>query len=273
MTVPLSIEDLRRLPRARQIELVELVEERQRRYAQRLFFSMYPDDNGVWEGPPIQKGLIATGQILHARHLYPKHLEFFSAGARYRERCGMCANRVGKTLGMGAYEMAAHLTGLYPEWWDGRVFEHPVSAWAAGKGFETTRDIMQLALLGEVRQDGGRKAVDGRGMIPGQRLGHMTWKSGVQDLVDTVIVRHVSGGWSDLTFKSYEQGRGSFEGTGKHVIWDDEEPPLAVYGEQLMRTATLNGIIMVTFTPLEGMTETVMQFLPADQRPAIDIAA
>jgi phage terminase large subunit-like protein len=168
---------------------------------------------------------------------------------------------------MGAYDLAAHLTGEYPDWWEGRRFTHPVSAWAAGKGFETTRDIMQLCLLGEVSYKEGRKTVDGRGVIPGKALGQPTWKSGVADLVDTIHVRHISGGWSDLGFKSYEQGRGSFEGTGKHVIWDDEEPPLDVYGEQLIRTATVDGIVMITFTPLEGMSEVVLQFMPADQRP------
>jgi hypothetical protein len=38
-------------------------------------------------------------------------MEFFEAGAKYRERCMMAANRVGKTLGAGGYETAAHLTG------------------------------------------------------------------------------------------------------------------------------------------------------------------
>ena len=74
-------------------------------------------------------------------------------------------------------------------------------------------------------------------------------------------VRHVSGGWSRLGFKAYEQGRGSFEGTAKHVIWLDEECPLDVYGECLIRTATTGGITMLTFTPLQGITETVRQFM------------
>ena len=49
------------------------------------------------------------------------------------------------------------------------------------------------------------------------------------------------------------------EGVG---IWLDEEPPLDVYGECLIRTATTNGIIMLTFTPLEGLSDTVLQFQP-----------
>lgn len=262
--------NLGRLDRRQKATLLSLLEERERRQAQKLFYAMYPEEDAVWRGPPIQKGLIARGQPLHAREKYPKHLEFFAAGDNYRERCMMAANRVGKTIGCGAYEMAAHLTGEYPDWWEGRRFDHPVSAWAAGKGFETTRDIMQLSLLGEMSYRDGRKTVDGRGVIPGHLLGQPTWKSGVADLVDTIHVQHATGGWSDLGFKSYEQGRDSFEGTGKHLVWLDEEPPLAVYGECLIRTATVNGIIYITFTPLKGMSEVVLQFMPADQRPDME---
>ena len=98
-------------------------------------------------------------------------------------------------------------------------------------------------------------------------LGKPTWKQGVPDLVDTVPVRHQGGGWSTLGMKSYQQGRGSFEGTEQHVIWLDEEPPMDVYGECLIRTMTTNGIIMLTFTPLSGMSNVVLQFMPAEFRP------
>jgi phage terminase large subunit-like protein len=105
-------------------------------------------------------------------------------------------------------------------------------------------------------------------MVPGHLLAAPSWKQGVQDLVDTIKVRHVSGKWSTLGFKSYQQGRGSFEGTAQHVIWLDEECPMDIYGECLIRTATTNGIVVVTFTPLAGLTETVLQFMPQDERPA-----
>ncbi len=40
-----------------------------------------------------------------------------------------------------------------------------------------------------------------------------------------------------------------------------------VYGECLIRTATTDGVIMLTFTPLEGMSVVVLQFMPAEFRP------
>ncbi len=36
-------------------------------------------------------------------------------------------------------------------------------------------------------------------------------------------IRHVSGGRSELTFKSYDSGVESFYGTKKDVVWLDEE--------------------------------------------------
>jgi phage terminase large subunit-like protein len=204
------------------------------------------------------------------RELYTKHMEFFKAGANYRERCFMAGNRVGKTIA-GTYETVCHLTGEYPHWWEGRRFNMPIKAWCAGKTNETTRDIIQAELLGNITFSGQRKLVDGTGLIPktalGQEPGQLSWKAGVADLVDMVKVRHRTGGWSELGLKSYQQGRGSFEGTARHVVWFDEEPPMDVYGEALVRTATTQGLIMLTFTPLEGMSTVVQEFLPKEMRP------
>lgn len=193
------------------------------------------------------------------RELYPKQMEFFAAGVVHRERLMCAANRVGKTEGTGGYEVALHLTGLYPEWWMGRRFSEPVKCWVAGKTNETTRDIVQKKLFGEVVQ-GSRKSVDGTGLIPHKCLGEMAWKQGVTDLLDHVKIRHVSGADSMVGVKSYQQGRSSFEGTEQDVIWLDEEPPMDIYGECLIRTMTTHGMILVTFTPLEGWSEVVLSF-------------
>lgn len=178
----------------------------------------------------------------------------------------MAANRIGKTEGAGGYETTLHLTGLYPAWWKGRRFDRQVDWWAAGKTNETTRDIVQAKLLGGIAFADGRKGVSGTGLIPGEMIGSITWKQGVADLIDTVQIKHASGGWSTLGLKSYQQGRGAFEGTEKHGIWLDEEPPLDIYGECLIRTATTGGLVMITFTPLDGMSQTVTTFLPSEYR-------
>ncbi|MCW5737811.1 MAG: terminase family protein [Enhydrobacter sp.] len=201
------------------------------------------------------------------RELYPKHLKFFRGGVEHRERLFMAANRVGKTEGVGGYETTLHLTGEYPHWWEGRRFDRPISAWAAGKTNETTRDIVQAKLFGRVEGSGPSKRFSGTALVPGDAIGDCGWRGGFPDLADTVEIKHKSGGWSRLGIKSYQQGRGSFEGTEQDVVWLDEEPPLEIYTECLIRTMTTNGLVMITFTPLEGMSETVLSFLEGGKLP------
>ena len=83
--------------------------------AKRLFYAMYPDQDETWTLHGNKH--FAAGPTVYRRSLHPKHLEFFRAGAKYRERCFMAANRVSKTLGGGGYETACHLTGEEPHWW------------------------------------------------------------------------------------------------------------------------------------------------------------
>lgn len=248
------------LSAADQAELVGLLADLSARRTKGIFDHIYPDET-------VEIG----GQVWFSRHLYPRHMEIMQAGAHYRERCFMAANRIGKTLGVGAYEITAHLTGRYPHWWVGKRFGRPVDIWAAGATNETTRDILQYELLGRVRHTDNRRGFTGDRMVPRHLIGTANWKQGVQDLADTVAIEHISGGYSRLGFKSYQQGRKAFEGTSKDGVWLDEEPPLDVYGECLIRTATTNGFALLTFTPLLGLSETVLQFMPQDLRPTEDI--
>ena len=237
-------------------ELLALMEESERRQKRRQFFRLFPDHDVL-----ARDGSVA----IHARHKYDKHLEFFWAGKKYRERAAVCANRLGKTFGMGGYESVCHLTGLYPNWWPGHRFDRPVHGWAAGDWNETTRDIIQFTLCGRVTYEGTRRTVDGTGLIPGDRIGDVTWKQGVSNLIDTMAVKHASGGWSYLGLKSYQQGRASFQGTARDFIWLDEEPPMEVYTECLTRTMTTGGLLYLTYTPLKGYSDVVRSFRPEDQ--------
>jgi phage terminase large subunit-like protein len=190
-----------------------------------------------------------------SRDKYPKHMKFFELGATFSERCIMAANRIGKSEGIGAYELTLHATGRYPAWWKGYRFNHPISAWAAGTTSTTARDIVQFKLLGPPEDMG-------IGLIPKKHILKTTPKAGgVPNAVDTILVKHISGGISRIKIKSYAEGRKSFEGTEQHVIWLDEECPLNIYTECVTRTMTTNGLILLTFTPLEGRTDTVNQFL------------
>lgn len=202
-------------------------------------------------GGHLHKIFPAEGPL--AYYNYPRHMEFFKAGAIYKERLFLAANRVGKSLA-GAYEIACHATGIYPDWWEGRRFPNPTNGWVAGSTTVTTRDAPQKELLGPPGEIG-------TGMIARHLLEKITPKHGVANAVDEVWVKHEpTGGLSRIGFKTYDQKRRAFEGTAKDYIWFDEEPPNDVYNEGLLRTMTTKGIMLSTLTPMQGLTDFIVSF-------------
>lgn len=229
------------MPEAELQELHRLMAELQRTTDRNKIDSYFPD-----EGPL-------------RRELYQKHTEFFKLGADHKQRLVLAANRVGKSESMGAFEVACHCTGIYPAWWEGfRFTRAPKTVWIAGTAAKDVRDAIQLKLLGPMDDIG-------TGMIRGDCVRDYTSKSGVPNAVDTVKIKHKSGKFVTITFKSYDQGRESFQAADVDLLWLDEEPPLQVYIEAVTRTMTTNGLVILTFTPLLGLSETVLQWLPGGE--------
>lgn len=215
----------------------------------------------------LEKTLIAITN--HRRHnaldfvkLYPKQEEFIALGAHKQERMLFAGNQFGKSF-CGAVEAAYHLTGLYPEWWVGRRFDHKVRGWAAGVSTTSNREISQRLLCGEP----GVESEFGTGLIPKDLFADRPTlaRGAVADAYDTIAVWHhtagVRDGISTLQFKSYEQGREKFQGSTLDFVWWDEEPPMDVYTEGNARWSATKGMSYMTFTPLKGMSEVVLLFL------------
>ncbi len=168
----------------------------------------------------------------------------------------MAGNQLGKTMA-GAAETAYHLTGDYPRGWQGRKFKHAVTWLAGSESGELTRDGVQRLLIGSPAQEERW----GTGMIPADAIIGTRRRQGVAGAIDTVTVKHSSGETSTLLFKSYDQGRSKWQANTVHGVWFDEEPPEDVYFEGLTRTNATGGLVMVTFTPLKGMSGVVARFL------------
>lgn len=234
-----TVEQLSALSTQELLHLDRLQAQHQRSIETNKIDSYYPD-----EGPL-------------RRELYKKHLEFFRLGADHKQRLVLAANRVGKTEGMGAFEVACHVTGIYPDWWEGYRYDHaPKVVWIAGTTAKDVRDAVQLKLLGPIHDLG-------TGLVRADCIGDYTNKSGVPNAIDTIQIKHVpTGKWVSITFKSYDQGRESFQAADVDLLWLDEEPPLSVYIEAVTRTMTTLGLVILTFTPLLGLSETVLQWLP-----------
>lgn len=166
-------------------------------------------------------------------------------------------NGTGKSY-CGGFELTCHLTGQYPAWWTGKRFNRPITAWAAGVGFKDIRESMQPTLL-------GTRGQEGTGLIPRDALVNFKYRSQPADSLDYIEVRHISGGISRVVVKSYEEGRESFQAASIDFIWLDEEPDWPIYSEciQRFRGATSDGQLILTFTPLFGISEVVRMFLPS----------
>lgn len=199
---------------------------------------------------------------------YEKQREFHAAGKSHRERLLMAANQVGKTLSAGA-EVSMHLTGRYPSWWDGHVGKPGSSWWVGGVTGESTRDNPQRILL-------GRGLQWGTGMIPKDAIvGEPAMRRGVYGAVDLLTCRYggggdVQAGESQLAFKSYDQGREKWQGETLGGVWFDEEPDEDIYSEGLTRTNVGLKPVMLTFTPLKGMSNVVKRFL-LDKLPSTHV--
>jgi len=187
---------------------------------------------------------------------YAKQAEFHRVGADKRERLFMAGNQLGKTVA-GAAEVAMHLTGEYPDDWEGRRFDHAVTWIAGSESAELTRDGVQRLLVGPPDQEESW----GTGFIPQRCIANRTRRMGVANALDSVTVKHVSGGMSSLLLKSYDQGRSKWQANTVHGVWFDEEPPEDVYFEGITRTNATQGAVMVTFTPLKGMSAVVARYL------------
>jgi len=231
--------DLSHLSREQKIEAIMLLEEKQRRL----------DENKLSRYQP-----------------YPKQKLFHAKGSTHRERLFRASNQSGKTLA-GAFEVAMHLTGIYPDWWEGKRFAGP-NRWMAGsESAELTRKGVQRLLLGSPED---RKAW-GTGAIPKACLVDWSMRSGVADAVASVTVHHISGGNSTLQFASYDQGRTKWQADTLDGVWFDEEPPPDVYSEGITRTNTTMGPVILTMTPLFGMSEVVRRFIPPSTADRADI--
>jgi phage terminase large subunit-like protein len=171
----------------------------------------------------------------------------------------MAGNQVGKTLS-AAFEVAMHLTGRYPDWWDGIRFNRPVRWLAGSESAELTRKGVQRLLLGPPENEGAW----GTGSIPKADLTSWARRTGVPDAVATINANHYTNGTHDgissIQLATYDQGRTKWQADTIDGVWFDEEPPEDIYFEGLTRTNTTVGPVMTTLTPLMGVSNVVKRF-------------
>jgi phage terminase large subunit-like protein len=182
---------------------------------------------------------------------------FFLTGTQATRRGLIAANRTGKTVAT-CYELAYHLTGDYPDWWTGKRWDRPISAFAAGESWDQVARVLQEELIGT--SDSKLLHAIGTGAIPRDRIVIETMRNDGANVM-SIEVRHKSGQLSRLLFGNYTQEVRNMQGFKMDIVVFDEQPPDDMFSELVTRTATLQGQIFCSFTPLKGTTGLVGKFL------------
>lgn len=221
-------------------ELATLLEEKERRQKSLLYRSIFPG-------------------------LYDWQADFIRQTATHSQCCLIAANRIGKTY-LGTYMDAIHALGEYPEDWGGHRFKHAPLIWCLGYSGEKTRDLLQAPLVGKKVGD----RFEG-GAIPADRIVGYESMTGTPNAVRTLFVKHSTGDIARIQFWSYSQGQHALMGDAVDWFHIDEEPrDAAIFPQVLVRTASGDGGVggrgILTFTPENGRTELVIQFMDSPSR-------
>jgi len=159
-----------------------------------------------------------------------------------------------------------HMTGEYPDWWEGHRFKKAPKGWVICESGALWRGSMQEALLGKVGEE------TGTGLIRKELIVDTKSMPGVPGAIGQILVKHKSGGVSSLTVKTFDMGREKFQAETLDYIIFDEEPPGEIYSECISRLRGVKGvkdpgIALLAFTPLKGLTDVALRYLPNGRFP------
>ena len=177
-------------------------------------------------------------------------------------------NQGGKSTSLCA-KAAYHLTGLYPEGWPGRKWEHPIVAAIGGETASSTRDLLVNRLLGPPEARGS-------GFIPAHTFDPdkdiVRMPGGVANQVESFRVQHHTGGKPDghstVYVFAYSAGWQRLAGYTLHEIWCDEEMDFEIYDEFSARLNATQGHLSISMTPLLGETDLYLLFERAHKEDA-----
>lgn len=190
----------------------------------------------------------ATKPNIHGYKPHEKQVDFHSSPVQIRLFLG--GNRSGKTVG-GACESCWRLQGNHPYL---ITPQPPVALRAVAVDFV---DGVFKIMLPQIAR-----------WLPPSALINGSWTDSWDSYLKTLTLAN----GSTIEFMSYEQDLEKFAGTSRHGIWFDEEPPKAIYEENLLRLLDVSGQMWITMTPVEGMTWLYDDlYLAAKTNPAIHV--
>ena len=226
----------------------------------------------------------STWKILFQQPANWAKTKLYPLGKREQIRGAICGNRTGKTLN-SCLEWVYHLTGLYPNDWDGVKFDK--QCMPDGVGGEGA-DLMAFMVLGpDFKQLMQPQAImqyllgqdpinsPGTGLIPKDLIKEVQYVRKHTRVVDKVYINNVQGYTTMLEFGTYTQGIETLMGSIYAGFLIDEAPrDDAIVPQAVKRLASAyrlvdgvrkeGGILLMAATPERGLQRTVAEFWEHD---------
>ncbi len=200
---------------------------------------------------------------------YDWQLKFWEQTKSKKQLMIKAAVRVGKT-DTTVIPLACWLTNTYPDYWNGYIFNYPITCYVLGQSYDQLKRVLQKKLLGEIDHNTGRFT---GGWIPSRFISsnpkHIDWNGAVKGGIKSIRIKttetKATGMYSTLYFFSYEQGQGVLMGDSVDVVLIDEQvKDPSIYPQLVNRTSTgaklTGGLILASMTPEYGRTPLIKQF-------------
>ena len=157
-----------------------------------------------------------------------------------REVAYFAGNKSGKTFTAAHIAVTAALGPNASKYNVEPLYPTQQHVWVGSVNYKVQREAAQL----EIER-----------WLPPAEVKKIHWlQNGVMDRIDLR-----DGG--TIGFKTYDQGRLSWQGPVKGLIWCDEEPPMDIIGEARARLTAPNSKLIFSLTPLLGVTKLYKQFV------------
>lgn len=173
---------------------------------------------------------VATSPDINSYIPHKKQERFHKSSARTRLYIG--GNRSGKTTG-GIVEDIWWLKRQHPYQ---RIPDHPIAGRIVSVDF---LNGIEKIIKPQLKQ-----------WLPPSQLRGGSWFTAYEAVTRTLYLEN--GSFVELM--SYDQDLDKFAGTSRDFVHFDEEPPEAIYTENMARLIDRKGHCWITMTPVEGMT-------------------
>lgn len=181
----------------------------------------------------VLEGLQTSITSVHSYVPHPKQEEFHMSEMEMKLFIG--GNRSGKTVA-NVVECIWRLIKKHPFRPELNQIEGPVKGRMSVVNFNDGLEKIVLPLF--------------KMWMPASELIGRSWEKSYNKSLRTLTLAN----GSFIEFMSYDQDLDAFAGTSRHFVSFDEEPPMSIFNECMMRIIDTDGDWWISMTPVEGLT-------------------